>query len=125
MMDDDNPFAGSASQPANAASSSTSAFTPNTNASSGIPDRPTSNMVQGAARPELINKVDASTGEVTGIVQMPGKDAILSISSDRSVRVWLRRDSGQYWPSICHYMGGAATSLHYSQYNSRCPDAIE
>ena len=114
MMDDDNPFAGPTSQPANAASSSTSAFTPNTNASTGIPDRPISNMVQGAARPELINKVDASTGEVTGIVQMPGKDAILSISSDRSVRVWLLRDSGQYWPSICHYMGGAATALHYN-----------
>ena len=29
------------------------------------------------------------------------------------MRVWLLRDSGQYWPSVCHYMGAAATSLHY------------
>ena len=25
----------------------------------------------------------------------------------------LLRDSGQYWPSVCHYMGAAATSFHY------------
>ncbi len=31
----------------------------------------------------------------------------------RSVRVWLLRDSGQYWPSVCHYMTAAATALAY------------
>ena len=31
----------------------------------------------------------------------------------RSVRLWLLRDSGQYWPSVCHYMGAAATAIHY------------
>ena len=24
----------------------------------------------------------------------------------RTVRVWLKRDTGQYWPSICHSMPG-------------------
>ena len=39
---------------------------------------------------------------------------MISISSDRSVRVWLLRDSGQYWPSICHYYTDTApTSLSY------------
>nr|CAD7261470.1 unnamed protein product [Timema shepardi] len=31
----------------------------------------------------------------------------------RTVRVWLKRDSGQYWPSICHYMPAGATALYY------------
>lgn len=31
----------------------------------------------------------------------------------RTVRVWLKRDSGQYWPSICQYMPAGATSMHY------------
>ena len=31
----------------------------------------------------------------------------------RSVRVWLLRDSGQFWPSICHYMNAAPTSITY------------
>ena len=44
----------------------------------------------------------------------PGEDGVITISSDRSVRVWLLRDSGQYWPSICHYYTDTApTSLSY------------
>jgi len=31
----------------------------------------------------------------------------------RTVRVWLKRDSGHYWPSICQYMPAGATSMHY------------
>lgn len=35
------------------------------------------------------------------------------ISVSRTVRVWLKRDTGQYWPSICHYMAAPASSLYY------------
>lgn len=31
----------------------------------------------------------------------------------RTIRVWLKRDSGQYWPSICQYMPSGCTSLDY------------
>lgn len=27
--------------------------------------------------------------------------------------MWLKRDSGQYWPSVCQYMAAGATSMHY------------
>ena len=43
-----------------------------------------------------------------------GENAVISISNDRSVRIWLLRDSGQFWPSICHYMSAAATSMSYT-----------
>ena len=115
MMDDDNPFGGSSTQPVNAPSS----MTRTANEPTPLPVNRASNLSQSSVRPELINKIDALTGEVNGIVQMPGKDAILSISSDRSVRVWLLRDSGQYWPSICHYMGGSATALHYNHQHKK------
>lgn len=32
----------------------------------------------------------------------------------RTVRVWLKRDSGQYWPSICQYMPSGCTSMFYT-----------
>lgn len=32
----------------------------------------------------------------------------------RSARVWLKRDSGQYWPSICQYLPSQGTSVHYN-----------
>jgi len=64
-------------------------------------------------RPQLVHKLEGCTDEVNGAVIIPGENAVISISTDRSVRVWLLRDSGQFWPSVCHYMPAAATSLAY------------
>lgn len=33
--------------------------------------------------------------------------------SSRTIRVWSKRDSGQYWPSICHNMPSGCTALEY------------
>lgn len=67
-----------------------------------------------AAKPSLLHKLEGSTNEIHAAVIIPGENGVISVSADRSVRVWQLRDSGQYWPSICHYMGAAATSLNYS-----------
>ena len=64
-------------------------------------------------KPELVHKLEGCTDEVNGAVILPGENGVISISNDRSVRLWLLRDSGQFWPSICHYMTTAATSLSY------------
>lgn len=44
---------------------------------------------------------------------------IILIDLCRTVRVWLKRDSGQYWPSICHYMPGkkkkSVSQCHWNQ----------
>ena len=69
--------------------------------------------VRDSARPELLHKLEGCTDEVHGAVIIPGEEGVISISNDRSVRVWLLRDSGQFWPSICHYMSTAPTSLTY------------
>ena len=90
------------------------------------------------SKPELVHKIEGCTDEVNGAVIIPGEfirhcrkddvvisiwmmmimmsgeDGVISISSDRSVRVWLLRDSGQFWPSICHYYTSTApTSISY------------
>jgi len=75
---------------------------------SALPD-----MISPDAKPELLNKVEGGSEEVHAAILIPDQDGIISISSDRSVRLWLLRDSGQYWPSVCHYMGAAATAIHY------------
>ena len=82
------------------------------------------------AKPELVHKLEGCNDEVHGAVIIPGEvlddirvvddeivdtgeDGVISISADRSVRIWLLRDSGQFWPSICHYMSAAPTSISY------------
>lgn len=66
------------------------------------------------ARPQLLHKLEGCSEEVTGAVILPGEQGVVSISTDRSVRVWLLRDTGQFWPSVCHYMPAAATALAYN-----------
>jgi len=66
------------------------------------------------AKPELLHKLEGSSDEVNGAVLIPGENGVISISADRSIRVWLLRDSGQFWPSVCHYMSSAVTSMAYT-----------
>ena len=65
-------------------------------------------------KPELVHKLEGCTDEVNAAILLTDEDCVISISSDRSVRVWVLRDSGQYWPSVCHFTGAAATSLSYT-----------
>lgn len=39
--------------------------------------------------------------------------AVISVSDDRTIRVWARRDTGQYWPSVCHTMPSLASAMDY------------
>jgi len=81
----------------------------------------------GNANPELINKLEGGSDEVNFACLIPGVDGVITGSSDRSVRVWQLRDSGQYWPSICHYMTSAVTSVvyHHSLENRRIFVGVE
>lgn len=75
---------------------------------------------KGSARkPQLINKLEGCNDEINMAEIIPGEDGVISISDDRTVRVWLKRDSGQYWPSICHYMPAGATAMNYNKETRR------
>ncbi|KAF2895392.1 hypothetical protein ILUMI_10787 [Ignelater luminosus] len=64
-------------------------------------------------KPALLAKLEGCNDEVNAAVLIPGEDGVISVSDDKTVRVWLKRDSGQYWPSICQYMPSGATSMFY------------
>lgn len=44
---------------------------------------------------------------------IPYRETLITFNS-RTIRVWLKRDSGSYWPSICNYMPSGCTSLDYT-----------
>lgn len=66
-------------------------------------------------KPVLISKIESTNDDVNQAIIIPGQEGVISVSDDRSVRVWLKRDTGQYWPSVCHYMATAASCLYYRQ----------
>lgn len=65
-------------------------------------------------KPELLNKLEGCNDDVNAALLIPGEEGVISVCDDKTIRVWLRRDSGQYWPSICQYMPSGCTSLCYT-----------
>lgn len=72
-----------------------------------------SDKFSSTKKPVLLSKLEGCNDDVNAAIIIPGEDGVISICDDRTVRVWLKRDSGQYWPSICHYMASGATALYY------------
>lgn len=64
-------------------------------------------------KPELLSKLEGNNDDVNAAILIPGEDGVISVSDDKTVRVWLRRETGQYWPSICQYMPSGCTTIDY------------
>ncbi|CAF0977825.1 unnamed protein product [Brachionus calyciflorus] len=54
-------------------------------------------------KPILIDRIDGIDSDVLAASLLPNEDGFISINDDRSIRIWLKRDTGKYWPSVCHY----------------------
>ncbi|GFR11393.1 WD repeat and FYVE domain-containing protein 2 [Trichonephila clavata] len=79
----------------------------------------TSTQFANARKPQLISKLEGHQDVINMAVIVPNAEGVISVSDDRTVRVWLKRDTGQYWPSICHYMPSPATCIVYSEETKR------
>ncbi|XP_055848763.1 WD repeat and FYVE domain-containing protein 2 [Episyrphus balteatus] len=75
--------------------------------------RTTSDRFSTAKKPDLLSKLEGSNDDVNAAILIPGENGVISVSDDKTIRVWLKQDSGQYWPSICQYMPSGCTSLFY------------
>lgn len=73
-------------------------------------ERQPSGVVQ---KPELISKIEGFTADVNFAAFIPREDGVITVSDDRTVRVWIKRNTGQYWPSICHTMPAVASCLEF------------
>lgn len=70
-------------------------------------------------KPQLLNKLEGHLDVINSASIIHGEDGVISISDDRTVRVWLKRDTGQYWPSICHTMPSAASCMDFNNETKR------
>uniref|UniRef100_A0AC11ASM4 WD repeat and FYVE domain containing 2 n=1 Tax=Ovis aries TaxID=9940 RepID=A0AC11ASM4_SHEEP len=65
-------------------------------------------------KPILLQRVEGSQDVVNMAVIVPKEEGVISVSEDRTVRVWLKRDSGQYWPSIYHVMPSPCSCMSFN-----------
>uniref|UniRef100_A0A8D1GJU4 WD repeat and FYVE domain containing 1 n=1 Tax=Sus scrofa TaxID=9823 RepID=A0A8D1GJU4_PIG len=66
-----------------------------------------------SSRPVLLSKIEGHQDAVTAAQLIPKEDGVITASEDRTIRVWLKRDSGQYWPSIYHTMASPCSAMAY------------
>lgn len=64
-------------------------------------------------KPVLIDRIDGFDTEIFQAQILPKEDGFISASDDRSIRIWLKRETGQYWPSVCYYAETTPTCLFY------------
>ncbi|XP_037543081.1 WD repeat and FYVE domain-containing protein 2 [Nematolebias whitei] len=67
-----------------------------------------------ARKPCLLSKIEGFQEVVTAAVIIPKEDGVISVSEDRTIRVWLKRDSGQYWPSVYHTMPSSCCCMSFN-----------
>ncbi|XP_021785330.2 WD repeat and FYVE domain-containing protein 2 isoform X4 [Papio anubis] len=65
-------------------------------------------------KPILLQRMEGSQEVVNMAVIVPKEEGVISVSEDRTVRVWLKRDSGQYWPSIYHAMPSPCSCMSFN-----------
>ncbi|BFZ00367.1 hypothetical protein BsWGS_03406 [Bradybaena similaris] len=65
-------------------------------------------------KPVLLDKIGGSTDTINAAVLIPRQDAVISVSDDKTMKVWLKRDTGQYWPSICQILPSEVSAVNYS-----------
>lgn len=65
-------------------------------------------------RPVLLSKIEGSQDVVNMAAIIPKEDGVISVSEDRTIRVWIKRDSGQYWPSVYHSMTTSCSCMSFN-----------
>ncbi|KAK6315242.1 hypothetical protein J4Q44_G00147710 [Coregonus suidteri] len=75
--------------------------------------------------PVLLNKIEASQDVVNTAVIIPKEDGVISVSEDRTIRIWLKRDSGQYWPSVYHTMPASCSCMSFNPETRRLSVGME
>ncbi|XP_045431483.1 WD repeat and FYVE domain-containing protein 1 isoform X1 [Pipistrellus kuhlii] len=72
-----------------------------------------------SSRPVLLSKIEGHQDAVTAALLIPKEDGVITASEDRTIRVWLKRDSGQYWPSIYHTLASPCSAMTYHHESRR------
>lgn len=64
---------------------------------------------------ELVARLEGHEDIINQACIIKDEDGVLSISEDKTIRIWLKRERGSYWPSVCHLLPYAPTCFYFDQ----------
>ncbi|KAH9416129.1 WD repeat and FYVE domain-containing protein 2 [Dermatophagoides pteronyssinus] len=71
------------------------------------------------AKIQLLSKLEGHQDVVNAAFIIPNDDGVISISEDKTLRIWLKRDRGTYWPSVCNVLPAPISSMDYNHQTKR------
>lgn len=62
--------------------------------------------VESETKMVLLNQLQGHQDIINKAIVFDDEEGVLSISDDKTIRIWIKRDTGNYWPSVCHITPG-------------------
>ncbi|XP_015785683.1 WD repeat and FYVE domain-containing protein 2 [Tetranychus urticae] len=81
--------------------------------------RPFPGSASSNKRLELVAKLEGHQEVVNFAILLKNEEGVISTGDDKSVMIWLKRDTGNYWPSVCHRMPAAGTVMSFNHETKR------
>ncbi|CAG2104686.1 unnamed protein product [Medioppia subpectinata] len=81
--------------------------------------RPFADSSIGSNKMQLLSKLEGHQDVVNMAAILRHEDGVISISDDKTVRIWLKRDAGGYWPSVCHILPASASCMDFNHETKR------
>ncbi|CAG2163262.1 unnamed protein product [Oppiella nova] len=81
--------------------------------------RPFADSTIGSNKMQLLSKLEGHQDVVNQAVILRAEDGVISISDDKTIRIWLKRDAGNYWPSVCHILPASASCMDFNHETKR------
>ncbi|KAK0394053.1 hypothetical protein QR680_000546 [Steinernema hermaphroditum] len=69
--------------------------------------------------PELLSNIEGNPSRINSVCLFTREDGVVTISEDRVLRVYLKRETGQYWPSIHQPLLLVPTVVHLDEQSLR------
>lgn len=63
----------------------------------------------------LLHKIEGHISRINGVHLLSTEEGVVTISDDRSLRIYLKRDNEQFWPSIYHYLPFSPSSMYFDE----------
>ncbi|VDN21177.1 unnamed protein product [Gongylonema pulchrum] len=73
----------------------------------------------GSGKPVLLHKIEGQVSRINAVYLLAAEEGLITASDDRSVRVYLKRENGQFWPSIHHFLPFAPSAMYFDEKNLR------
>lgn len=64
-------------------------------------------------KPILIDRIDGFDAEIIQAQILPKEEGFITVFDDKTIRIWLKRETGKYWPSVCYYTETNPTCFFY------------